>query len=261
MDKNEFNGGTYVVGDIHGCYKEWMELKNRIESLDNKAKFILVGDIIDRGPDTVKMIDWAMKNITADGKYQMVIGNHEFEKTLMWDRYYAPVARYAKNDLIKTKDMTFDRYEFCKTLEESGRTWSFLREFLYWCEKLPFIKDIRVNGFRFIIAHANIPYSVIDCNTHEIRQPINYKEKDFITFDRDCGDFDKIPNAMLIHGHNASVFEDSFPINMDITEEDLGKIIYTENRANIDCGLVYKQYGRNGNLAAIRLDDLEEFYL
>ena len=34
-----------------------------------------------------------------------------------------------------------------------------------------------------------------------------------------------------------------------------------ENRINLDCGLVYRQYGRPGNLAAVRLDDLEEFYL
>ena len=66
---------------------------------------------------------------------------------------------------------------------------------------------------------------------------------------------------MLVHGHNASVFPDSFHYSLDITEEDLGKIIYMENRINLDCGLVYRQYGRPGNLAAVRLDDLEEFYL
>ena len=37
---------TYVVGDIHGCYDEWIALKDRIEGRDKQAKFILVGDIM-----------------------------------------------------------------------------------------------------------------------------------------------------------------------------------------------------------------------
>ena len=72
--------GTYVVGDIHGCYDQWIELKNRIESQDEAAVFILVGDIVDRGPKVMEMIRWAMENVTEDGKYQMICGNHEREK-------------------------------------------------------------------------------------------------------------------------------------------------------------------------------------
>ena len=47
---------TYVVGDIHGCYNEWLAFKNRLEQEDKDAKFILVGDIIDRGQSTVDSI-------------------------------------------------------------------------------------------------------------------------------------------------------------------------------------------------------------
>ena len=72
--------GTYVVGDLHGCYSEWMQLKDRIEAQDKDARFILVGDIIDRGKETYQLVIWAMENITPNGKYQMVMGNHEKEK-------------------------------------------------------------------------------------------------------------------------------------------------------------------------------------
>ncbi|WP_155885994.1 metallophosphoesterase [Lachnospira multipara] len=41
--------GHYVVGDIHGCFDEWITLKNNIEKIDEEACFILLGDIIDRG--------------------------------------------------------------------------------------------------------------------------------------------------------------------------------------------------------------------
>lgn len=254
-------GGTYVVGDIHGCYSEWVTLKNRIEAEDKEAKFILVGDIIDRGPETVKMIDWAMENITSDGKYQMIIGNHELERTISWSKYYLPVRMYCKNDLIESKHCLIDRYDFAKTLEKSGKTWKYMEDFLNMCKSLPYFKDIVVDGERFIITHANLPYCIIDCNTWELREPRTFREREFITFDRECGDFDKIPNTTLVHGHNASVFPDSFHYSLDITDDDLGKIIYMKNRINIDCGLVYRQYGKPGNLAAIRLNDLKEYYL
>ena len=254
-------GGTYIVGDIHGCFSEWITLKNRIEAEDEKAKFILVGDIIDRGNETTKMIDWAMSNITLDGKYQMIMGNHEFERIISWERFYEPIRKLCKNDMIDTKYIALDRYNFAEILSKEGKTWQYMENFLNWCKKLPYYKDIVVNGIRFIIVHANLPYSIIDWSTHELREPRTFKEKDYITFDRECGDFDKIPNAVLVHGHNASVFPDSFHFSLDITEDDLGKIIYMSNRINIDCGLVYKQYGKPGNLAAIRLDDLKEYYL
>ena len=69
--------GTYVVGDIHGCFGSWIKLKNKIEKQDSVARFILIGDIVDRGPEVCKMITWARKHITTDGKYQMILGNHE----------------------------------------------------------------------------------------------------------------------------------------------------------------------------------------
>ena len=38
--------GTYVIGDVHGCYTQFMELLERIEKRDSDARFILTGDII-----------------------------------------------------------------------------------------------------------------------------------------------------------------------------------------------------------------------
>ena len=45
----------YVIGDIHGCYQDMMALLNKIESQDQDAQIIFVGDFIDRGPDVVKV--------------------------------------------------------------------------------------------------------------------------------------------------------------------------------------------------------------
>lgn len=79
--------GTYIVGDIHGCFDLWISLKQQIEEHDSDTKFILVGDIVDRGPQVKEMIDWAMQNISIGGKYQMVRGNQEDLK-IQWAGQY-----------------------------------------------------------------------------------------------------------------------------------------------------------------------------
>ena len=67
----------YVIGDVHGCYEECMRLIKKIEREDNYARFIFIGDVIDRGPDSVKMLRWCMEHVKEGGKYQMLMGNHE----------------------------------------------------------------------------------------------------------------------------------------------------------------------------------------
>jgi len=37
----------------------------------------LVGDIVSRGTEDAQMLAWAYENVTLDGKYQMVLGNHD----------------------------------------------------------------------------------------------------------------------------------------------------------------------------------------
>lgn len=255
-------GGTYIVGDIHGCYNEWMEMKSRIESEDSEATFILVGDIIDRGPYTMEMIDWAMSNITETGKYQMIMGNHEQDKLSLWITYLKKLTKGHLDEEADDDIIPYDSYDFVKLYKNKGKKWKDIAKYVSWVSKLDYFKDITINNRRFIISHANLPYSIIDeDNGYTLRRPKTPREKYDVAFNRECDDFDKIPDTTLIHGHNASVFEESFHYSIEVKDEDLGKIIYMNNRINIDCGLVYRRYGRPGNLAVIRLNDMKEYYL
>lgn len=50
---------TIIVGDIHGCIDELNELIKTI-SYDKKTdRLILLGDLIDRGPDSVGVVQRA----------------------------------------------------------------------------------------------------------------------------------------------------------------------------------------------------------
>jgi bis(5'-nucleosyl)-tetraphosphatase (symmetrical) len=61
----------FVIGDIQGCFKEF---KNLIKLIDpNKhGKFLCVGDLVNRGPDSDKVVDYVMEN-----NVKSVFGNHD----------------------------------------------------------------------------------------------------------------------------------------------------------------------------------------
>ncbi len=65
------NEEIYIIGDVHGHYNELVALINK---LPNKfqSKICFVGDLIDRGPDSKKVVD-----LVKTYNYDCVIGNHE----------------------------------------------------------------------------------------------------------------------------------------------------------------------------------------
>ena len=67
-----------VIGDIHGCLEEFDDLIKTLSFNKNKDKLILLGDLIDRGPDSVGVVRRAQE-LQADS----VMGNHE-HKYIKW---------------------------------------------------------------------------------------------------------------------------------------------------------------------------------
>jgi serine/threonine protein phosphatase 1 len=63
---------TIVVGDIHGCYAELMQLLDKLSFSDNDI-LIAVGDLVDRGPDSWGVVDFFRETPNAFS----VLGNHE----------------------------------------------------------------------------------------------------------------------------------------------------------------------------------------
>ncbi|MBM9499584.1 metallophosphoesterase [Leptospira sp. 201903071] len=61
-----------VIGDIHGCYDELILLLEEVGYSEND-RIISVGDIVDRGPDSVKVYDFFKEN----PRHIVVMGNHE----------------------------------------------------------------------------------------------------------------------------------------------------------------------------------------
>lgn len=72
---------TIVVGDIHGCYKELKELmidlKDNQEYNKNTDRLIFLGDYIDRGQDSCKVIQYIKKLQKNNNNVIALRGNHE----------------------------------------------------------------------------------------------------------------------------------------------------------------------------------------
>ena len=63
---------TLVVGDIHGCFDELMDLLDKA-GLSADDEVISLGDIVDRGPATAEVLDF----FASSSRTQVLMGNHE----------------------------------------------------------------------------------------------------------------------------------------------------------------------------------------
>lgn len=275
-DNKEIRSHQYVIGDVHGCYYEFKELVKGILLKDPKAQFILVGDIIDRGPQTLEMLSWAMKNVNRTGsRFKMIRGNHEHLKINYLEEYLGGL----KEGLYKSlNDLHEDDYNFKSVLLQNNISNERIEYILKFFKSLPFFYETDVmlkqhNGTEkkrhFIIVHSDIDRMyfnqdetfkkrvVTEKGARDIRRTGRTHPYDYILWNRNYFGHAGLKHTIIVHGHTPTISHD-----LTIRGAKSGYIDFKCNDINVDCGLVFKDnYYRKANLAAIRLDDLEEFYL
>lgn len=47
---------TYLIGDVHGCYRELRQLLNQVNFDANQDTLWLTGDLVARGPDSLEVL-------------------------------------------------------------------------------------------------------------------------------------------------------------------------------------------------------------
>ena len=65
---------TYVIGDIQGCFQPLLQLLDKIRFNPVLDYVWLVGDLVNRGPDSVQVLQWA-KGLGE--RVVTVLGNHD----------------------------------------------------------------------------------------------------------------------------------------------------------------------------------------
>lgn len=83
------NGRIIAIGDIHGCHQEFAELLERLAPTKDD-RLILLGDLVNRGPDSCKVIDLARRHRALS-----LLGNHEL-RLLEYRRDKTPAAAISR---------------------------------------------------------------------------------------------------------------------------------------------------------------------
>jgi len=192
---------TFVISDIHGCANEFEELI-KLLPLNQNSRLIFMGDYIDRGPDSAKVVS---KIIHLSEIYECIClkGNHE---QMFLDFLLNRDSEEASLFILNGGTATLASY----SNENKG----------YYIppEHLEFYKNLKLYHIedKHIFVHAGLPdIPIEDFENYDTKSDFLWLRK---TFFRSKFNWKK----RVIHGHT--------PVS---------ECLFTKKRINIDTGCVY----------------------
>lgn len=262
---------TYVISDIHGCYREFMQLLQYVKFDVKVDELYILGDIIDRGPGSEQMFDWVYEH--RNGNVHMCMGNHESLFIDFMDFYECgekakKIMKHHKIEeldisSILTSDMnnkdkevllqyfnfcenhmqeSFDKYGTIGQLMENGKGKKYLYKMREFFRGLPYYFKLKVKGKTIYLVHAFISEPPEECDKFDMIWSRAYPNGE-----------PGIPGKIIIYGHTPTVNHYyAYEGNVKIKKID-GSITI-----NIDCGCYLRT--NNTKLALLRLDDFKVFY-
>ena len=231
---------NYVIGDIHGCYEQFMEILNLIQLKDTDTLYVL-GDVVDRGPHPIKTLMRLMKMLNV----VCIVGNHElmaldglrFLNTQITTESVGSIGAETLGNLIDWQrngsDTTIEEF---KQLDPEMR-----REVLNFIMEFSMYEELTVNEQKYLLVHAGLgefsPGKKIEENSLKnlVWERANYGIQYF-------------NDTIVVTGHTPTQFIDGNP--------NPGRIYKHLNHIAIDCGCGMP----GGRLAAICLETGEEYY-
>ncbi|WP_224961231.1 metallophosphoesterase [Geomonas subterranea] len=132
----------FVVGDIHGCCRTFQALVQDVIGLQPGETLFLLGDYLDRGPDSAGVLDFIFSLQEKGCLVQPILGNHERmlldalenrEAELLW--------------LYNGGTATLESFGVCSVAEIPERYLSFLRS----------LPVLRTSG-DYIFVHAGLDF-------------------------------------------------------------------------------------------------------
>lgn len=236
-------GYTYVMSDIHGQLDSFFDILRQIK-LQPEDKLYILGDVIDRGPHGIKILQHIMNMPNA----KMLPGNHEY---MMLNALGEPYDGIERN-ISRCCDLWYSNGGGVTHM-----SWLFLskqekKEIINYLKSLPLNIDIEATGKKYRLVHA------ADGVFHSRYIDIHSSLAEFCVWERkalvDMAEADR----NYIFGHTITVmFEPS--------EEP--KIWHKKNLIGIDCGcaITERYYDPeiglvSGRLGCIRLEDMREYY-
>lgn len=232
---------TYVISDIHGCYREFMELLDKIE-LSQEDELYVLGDVMDRGPEPIRL----MQDLMARPNVVCIAGNHDLTMLLalrpltveLTEESAAHLQPVDLQNLLNWQmdggDVTLKQFT-ALSKEEREDMLSFIEDFSIY-------EDISVNGKQYILAHGGIENFSPDKPLEE------YDIADFVFARADYSKrYFEDKNIFLVTGHTPT----------PLIREDKQPLIFEGNgHIAIDCGCVF-----GGRLAAYCMETGKAIYV
>lgn len=136
-----------AIADIHGCSKTFRRLIFEVVQLTKHDSLYLLGDMIDRGPDSKGVIDTILELQVSGYDVNILRGNHEqMLLTYIQEPYYTNLARWLANG----GDATLDSYGVSQAED--------LTELIDYLDTLPLYRMTDKN----IFVHAGLDFTLDD---------------------------------------------------------------------------------------------------
>lgn len=224
----------YAMSDLHGCYDKYIKMLEKIKFNDNDTLYIL-GDIVDRGPDGVKILQDAMKRKNAIA----LRGNHDFLAHYILKSVATPSDFYETDSFAdKYRSWIYDggstTEEAFVQLDEAEQ-----KKLLCYMNYMPIFEELTVGTNKFHLSHT-VP------SKERMQNPNMLLWQEFIIGEPEY-EKEYFTDKFIVTGHTPTGF---------IDPKYKGKIWRKNNHIAIDCGAVYQN-----PLGCICLDTLEEFYV
>ena len=217
---------TIAITDIHGCYKTFQKLINDEVQLTKDDELFILGDYIDRGPDSKKVIDSILEKQAEGFNINCLLGNHE----LMMINSQTDARQY-RLWTVNGGDVALQ--SFGNPLEAiEDKYWNFLNDLPYYYQ---------TDEYLFVHAGLNL----------NAENPL--EEKEAMVWVRDWNnDHQWQGEQIIIHGHTPISKEQ---IEKSLTELDKVKVL------NIDAGCYAKDFEEGlGYLCAFDLSNRQLYF-
>jgi len=227
------NGKRYVVGDIHGCIKSFRNMVREKIRLTKDDTLFLLGDYIDRGPDSKAVLDFIMELQAESCNIKPILGNHEY-MLLQSLEDEAEFANWKKNG--STQTLTSFGIPLEKT-DDPGSILLIPGIYIDYIRSLSYYEE--TDDFYFV--HAGLGKDIE--NPKDDLETLFWSRREY--YNRKI-----LKGRILIHGHT--------PVSMVSIQDRVfdgdGKVL------NLDGGCVYSHISGFGNLAGMDLDTFELFF-
>jgi len=228
-------GRTWVIPDSHGCLFTFRTLVENQIGLTYEDRLILLGDYIDRGPDSRRLIDYIIQLSTDGYNITAIRGNHEDFLFKVWETANIP---WGLLNMVSRNKMRKDWIDSGggTTLRSFGvdDMRLFPVSYIEWIKSLPLYVELD----KFLIVHAGFNFEAADI----------FADEQAMMWIRDYKiDPEKINNRRIIHGH--------VPVPLDFIFASLESETY--HFIALDNGVYMINRPGFGNLLALELSSLK----